>query len=355
MKGNRIFKRLDDLIEKSRRIKITDKERLVIMSDFHMGDGGHLDDFKQNSDLMVHILSNYYLKKKYTLILNGDVEEIQRYSLKKITARWEHIYQIFSKFFQNDRLIKIFGNHDYELRFRHRLPAKIPVHEGLVLGYGPYQLILMHGHQAHLYPEIFLRISTIILRLVANPLRIKNYAVALDNRKKYRIEKRVYQYARQNRIIVFMGHTHRPLFESLSKVDSMKFEIENLCRQYPVASPGKKPELEKRILTLKEDLRRLLKMGRKPHQGETYSLYDSEPLVPCIFNSGSVIGKRGLTALEIADGKLSLVYWFDRRIQQKNLELNEYPARQTNNSDYFRMILKTEDLDYILTRVKLLS
>jgi hypothetical protein len=221
--------------------------------------------------------------------------------------------------------------------------------------YKKHRLIVFHGHQAHLYPEIFLRLSTIALRLIANPLRIKNYAVALDNRKKYRIEKRVYQYARHRKIIVFMGHTHRPLFESLSKVDRLKFEIESLCRMYPIASSKEKPALEKEILELKDDLRRLLKLGRMPFQGKTYSLYDAEPLVPCIFNSGSAIGRRGVTAVEIAGGKVSLVYWFDRRIPQKNLELNDFPAEDLDDGFYSRMILKTEDLDYILTRVRLLS
>jgi UDP-2,3-diacylglucosamine pyrophosphatase LpxH len=355
MSTNRIFRRLDSLLKKSSGIEISDRDRLVIMSDFHMGDGGSLDDFKHNSDLMTHILKNHYRIKKYSLVLNGDIEEIQRYSLKKITEKWSHIYEIFKDFHQDNRLIKIFGNHDYELRYRQRLPGKIPVSEGLVIGYKKHQLMLFHGHQAHLYPEIFLRLSTIILRLVANPLRIKNYAVALDNQKKYRIEKRVYQYARLKKMIVFMGHTHRPLFESLAKVDRMKFEIENLCRRYPVAPPGEKPKLEQKIVSLKDDLRRILKTGRNRFQGKTYSLYDSEPLVPCIFNSGSAIGKRGVTALEIAEGKINLVYWFDRRIPQKSIEFNEYPARQLDDSEYFRMVLKTEDLDYLLTRVRLLS
>ncbi len=355
MNTKRIFNRLDDLVEKARRIEISDRDKLVILSDFHMGDGGKLDDFEKNSQLLTQILDQYYRKCKYTLILNGDIEEIQRYSLKKITDKWWNIYEIFADFLRDNRLIKIYGNHDYELRFRHRLPGNIPVHEGLVIGYDRYKMLLFHGHQAHRYPDIFHMVSTIILRLLANPLRIKNYTVAYDNHKKYRIEKRVYHYARQKKIIALMGHTHRPLFESLSKVDSLKFRIESLCRQYHTTAPENKPKLEQKILALKENLHLLLRMGKRPRQGETYSLYDSEPLVPCIFNSGSVIGKRGLTAIEISEGKISLVYWFDQRIQQKNLELNEYPAKRLDKSDYFRKILKTEDLDYVLTRVRLLS
>jgi len=355
MNIKRIFNRLDDLVENARKIEISDRDKLVILSDFHMGDGGKLDDFKKNSQLMIQILDKYYRKNKYTLILNGDIEEIQRYSLKKITNRWRNIYEIFDNFLRNNRLIKIYGNHDYELRFRRRLPGNIPVHEGLVIGYDRYKMLLLHGHQAHLYPDIFHMISTIVLRLLANPLRIKNYTVAYDNHKKYRIEKRVYYYARQKKIIALMGHTHRPLFESLSKVDSLKFRIESLCCQYPTTAPENKPELEQKILTLKKNLYLLLRRGKRPRQGKIYSLYDSEPLVPCIFNSGSVIGKRGVTAIEISEGKISLVYWFDQRIQQKNLELNEYPVKRLEKSDYFRKILEAEDLDYVLTRVKLLS
>lgn len=61
-----------------------------------------------------------------------------------------------------------------------------------------------------------------------------------------------------------MGHTHRPLFESLSKVDSLKFRIESLCYQYPTTAPENKPKLEQKILTLKENLHLLLRMEKGP-------------------------------------------------------------------------------------------
>lgn len=39
--------------------------------------------------------------------------------------------------------------------------------------------------------------------------------------------------------------------------------------------------------------------------------------IPCLFNSGCVIGKRGVTAPEIEEVNIRLVHWFDSRISKK--------------------------------------
>ena len=72
-------------------------------------------------------------------------------------------------------------------------------------------------------------------------------------------------------------------------------------------------------------------------------------------NSGTVIGKRGMTCLEIEDGKISLVHWFDRKISKKYLRSNENQPEQQAGTDYYRMVINTDDLKYIFARVKLLS
>ncbi|MCK4836380.1 MAG: metallophosphoesterase family protein [Candidatus Aminicenantes bacterium] len=355
MNSEWIIKRLTKLAATAPRKKISNRNKLVIFSDLHMGGGGKKDDFVSNSDLLIYILEHYYEKKDFTLVLNGDVEELQRFSFNKITGRWKKVFEIFSRFSKRKALLKTYGNHDYELCCKKNYPAAIPVTEGLTFQYGEINILIFHGHQALRYPEFFYLFSTLVLRLVANPLGIKNYSVAYNSRKRYRVERRVYHFAKQKKIIAIIGHTHRPLFESLSKLDSLKFKIEQLCRLYPKAPSKRKLVLKKKIISLKKTLLDLLKNGKKDHIKKQSSLYDSELLVPCIFNSGCVIGKRGLTAIEISEGKIRLVYWFDRNITQKDAGLNKYFPRQLGRSDYFRLVLDQEDLNYILTRVRLLS
>lgn len=319
-----------------------------------MGDGGRYDDFSKNSRLFKYVLENYYDRKKYRLVLNGDIEELQRFSDEKIHRRWKDLYAVFDRFLVRDALLKIVGNHDYQLAYKNTR-TRIPVSHGFRFRLDDNEMVVFHGFQAHRYPRIYYILTTMVLRILANPLGIKNYSVAYNSRRRYTVEKRVYRFAKENRVVAVIGHTHRPLFESLSKVDSLKFGIERLCRLYPGSDREKKKKLEKKITVWKKELSALLEADRRhPHRDILYS-YDSEALVPCIFNSGCVIGRRGITAIEIDGKTIRLVYWFDRSIKQKIFDYHEGTPQKLGNSHFYRIVLKKEDLNYIFTRVKLLS
>jgi hypothetical protein len=74
-----------------------------------------------------------------------------------------------------------------------------------------------------------------------------------------------------------------------------------------------------------------------------------------MFNSGCVLGKRGITALEIDSGHLSLVHWFDENRGQKYLRYGNYSTSRLEGTDYYRVTIKRDSLDYIIARVKLLA
>jgi hypothetical protein len=145
--------------------------------------------------------------------------------------------------------------------------------------------------------------------------------------------------------VVLIGHTHRPLFESLSKLDALRFRIESLCRQIPEAPGRRRPALERELAARKEELERVA-AKRGGNQGG--SLYDSPLLVPCLFNSGCCIGKRGLTGLEIAGDGIALVHWFDQNRSRRT-------GTVLAGTPYRREVMEQEPLDYLFTRVRLLS
>jgi len=350
-----IQKRLNSLLKTAKKKDIQPDDKLVIFSDLHMGNGGKGDDFVKNGDFFYYILENYYLKNKYQLILNGDIEELQRFSLKKIIKRWQKIHDIFNIFHQKGKLLKHYGNHDYNLSYIKKYINEISIQETVKLTYKKNVILVFHGHQANRLGKIFYYLSSLVLQLVANPLGIKNYSVAYNSRKKYAVEKRVYNFAKNKKVLAIIGHTHRPLFESLSKIDSLKFKIEQICRIFPEANSGDKVVLEKRLKKYKNELQILMKKNKQNPCRDISSLYDSEPLVPCIFNSGCVIGKSGITSIEIYEGKIFLVYWFNKEITGKYFDFEKEKPERLNNSNYYRFILKQESLDYIFTRVKLLS
>ncbi|MBN2545826.1 MAG: metallophosphoesterase [Spirochaetes bacterium] len=353
--NNKIYlRKLNSINKKSVEIQIKKDDKIVIFSDMHLGNGKRNDDFKKNSDLFHHVLKNYYLKKNYTLILNGDIEELLRTTYQKIKKRWHSIYQLFDKFNQNKKLYKIFGNHDFELRLRKDIQTEYNLYESIKLDYNGNKILVFHGHQILYIFEKFNFLVSFVLKYIANPFGIKNYTLSMDNKKKIILEEKIHDYSRKNEIISIIGHTHRPLFESLSKYDFVRFKIEECCRKYVNATEKQKKKIEKDIIEYKNELvsfsKDEIKKEIKP------SLYTKENLLlPCLFNSGCCIGKRGITSIEISDEFIYLVHWFDKNKNKKYINYHKNKIKKLSGSDYYRIELNSENLDYIFTRIKLLT
>ena len=345
-------KNLNGLYQRTPKRRLGPDDRYVIVSDLHMGNGGRADDFRSNAELFTSVMRDYYLPGGFRLILNGDVEELQRFRLDAIRRSWDEVYQVFSRFEEETGLDRLVGNHDLELFSN--TPSDFNVTEALRLDYNGDDIFIFHGHQSS--PRIIRHSALIgfVLRYVATPLGLRNYEVAHNSEKKFRTERRVYSFASERKILAVIGHTHRPLFESMSKVDSLKFEIERLIRKYPRSGDKKRRKIEDAIESHKSELMRIQRLNNHDDDGE--SLYNENLVVPTLFNSGCVIGKRGMTTLEInGAGRLTLAHWFDRRRSQKYLQYETYHTSRLNDSDYFRVEIKSDSLDYVLSRVKLLA
>jgi predicted phosphodiesterase len=350
MKKLYLLANLQNLLETAPVHKLTPEEKVVVFSDLHIGNGSERDDFYRNGEMFQAILDSYYLDGRYTLVLNGDIEDLHRYPLKKILAGWPGLYARFREFARRNALYKVVGNHDSELTtwqdvgFTTTLPA-------LRLEYQNNTMLVYHGHQASTLFTKYNDLLGFLLRYVATPLHIRNHSVSHHKRKRYSIEKLVYGFSSANKIMSLIGHTHRPLFESLSKVDFNKFRIEQLCRKYTTAAQQEREKIEREIRLFREDLLK----ARNNKNGTTSSLYNENLMVPCIFNSGCAVGKRGLTAIEIEGAVIRLVHWFDQRRSRKHFEFSEYSPRQLKGSDFYRAVLKEDSLPYIFTRINLLT
>ena len=139
----------------------------------------------------------------------------------------------------------------------------------------------------------------------------------------------------------------------MSRADTLRFKIERLCRDYGAAPAGERSKLETEILDSRRELERL--NARKGKSGSRGSLYNSRALVPCLFNSGCAVGKRGITSIEISGGGIGLVHWFDGARSRKYIDDRDYGPERVEGTDYYRMVVKREPLDYIFTRIRLLS
>jgi predicted phosphodiesterase len=344
---------LQKLFEQAPRVALGAEHRIVILSDLHLGDGGPRDDFRQNASLVHNVLRDYYLAGGYGLVLNGDIEELQRFPYGKIRGRWEPLFSLFEEFRQRTSLHKILGNHDQGLRAAAGKEAGDSLWDAVCFTFEGDSIFVFHGHQATIFFERFNGVAGFFLRHVANTLRIPNVPVMYESRKKYLTEHRVYAFSSSRKVVSIIGHTHRPLFESLSKIDTLRFRIEQLCRDYTDVSPRARRAIETAIGSYRQELTRLWEKDRE--DGLRSSLYNEQISIPSLFNSGCGIGKRGVTAIEIAAGEIALVHWFDRARGERHMQENGRPAQRLGTTGYYRAVIKQDKLQYIFTRIRLLA
>lgn len=344
---------LCNLFQSAPQINLLDQDKYIIFSDFHLGTRGERDDFKKNSSLVLSVLENYYLKNNFTLILNGDIEELYKFKLLKIQKKWTAVYDLFAAFQNKGKLIRVLGNHDHDIIYEKKYPFKNELVEAIKFKYKNNTIFLFHGHQALHLHEKYHKIITVALRFVAKPMNIKNFSPAYNSKRQFNVEKKVYEFSNTNKIVSIIGHTHRPLFESLSKIDSIKFTVENLIQEYQKADQNRQKKIETDVKVLTAELRTTFKKNKK--LGLRSSPYDALSIVPCLFNSGCCIGKRGITGIEINNGRVSLVYWYGKRRYKKYLRFYEKEPVQLGTTNFHKTVLKSDDLDSIFNRIKLLS
>jgi hypothetical protein len=160
-----------------------------------------------------------------------------------------------------------------------------------------------------------------------------------------------YAFSMKNNCISIIGHTHRALFESLGRFDFIKFEIERLCRDYPASRERERIAAE--VSALRAELGKLKRSERRDVLRQ--SLYGDELPVPCLFNSGSAISRRGINALELNDESIALVYWFIEGEEKKFVSRGSYRIEALGETPYRRSVLNQDRLDYVKARMDLLG
>lgn len=341
-----------EFLESCPRETLDPEGRYLFLSDLHMGNGSGRDDLERNRHLVETMLEEWYLERDYTLVLNGDIEELQKFRLPDIRSAWSRLLSLFGTFDSRGKLRKITGNHDDALWECRDYPWRL--YPGLILETGDDRIAVFHGHQSSDLYGKYSHMTGLIVRYVVKTLHIRNSGgLPKDARRRFAKERRIYQAARKLGVLAITGHTHHPLFESLSKFDNIRFAVEDLMREYPQAGAGRQEEIEETVAMLRREM--ALLSARKERRRKTQSLYGDSPfLVPCLFNSGSATGRHGVTALEIEKGVISLVYWTDGR------KARPYIARETRSIDSLdgeirRYTIHSDRLERVFSRIKLLG
>ena len=334
-------------------LDISNGGKVLILSDLHMGCGSSDDLDYDNGEMLTCILEEYYHKSGWYLILNGDIEELQKFKLDDIRERWASLYRVFNLFAKENRLYKTVGNHDDLLVTKKTPSYPYNIHSVVKIETGIVPAYIYHGHQLSTIYSRFNSIFGFFIKNLLKPLGIRNISDSRSPYKRFHIEKLAYAFSLKNHCLSIIGHTHRPLFESLGRFDYIKFEIERLCRDYPSSLGEDRARIENEVTALRQDLTKLKQKERRDVHSQ--SLYGDELPVPCLFNSGSTLGKKGLNAIEITNEDISLIYWFSDDRSKKFVTRGYYKIEKIKNRPYRRAVLNNNRLDYIYARIKLLG
>ncbi|GHV61495.1 metallophosphoesterase [Spirochaetia bacterium] len=324
--------------------------KVLVIGDFHMG-VGRRDDLMANGELLITLLEKYYLPGGWYLVLNGDIEELQRHFLSSIFENWPRMFRIFDRFAAEKRLYKIIGNHDEGLLFEKNYPY--PLYSAVRIETGHLPVYVYHGHQSSRLYRDFNHILRAGVRYVLKPFGIRNISSARSPYRRFSVEKSAYRFSLENNCISVIGHTHRSLFASLGRFDYIKFEIERLCRDYPAATGEARDRIAVEVKTLRQELGKLKRSERRDVLRA--SLYGDELPVPCLFNAGCAIGRKGINAIELTDENIALVYWFTEGEGKRFISRGSYEVEEIPGTPCRRGVLNRDRLDNVKARIELLG
>lgn len=228
-----VSSRLSDSFHSAPVLPLNQRSRYVLFSDCHRGRADSNDNFLKNQHLYFCALKHYY-ENEFTYIELGDGDELwENRKIEQIIETHNNVFWLLSKFYKENRLYLLYGNHDMEKK-KHSYPARhcsayfctdcqqmqclfpdLTYHSGLILeDISGLRLYLTHGHQADLLNSVFWRFSRFLVRYVWKPLEhigvLDPTSAAKNNHRKTLTEKRLSSWAEERQQILITGHTHRP-------------------------------------------------------------------------------------------------------------------------------------------------
>jgi UDP-2,3-diacylglucosamine pyrophosphatase LpxH len=300
----------DPKSKKLKRINLNDvNQRIIIFSDQHRGARDGADDFAVCENSYLTAL-DYYDREKFFYINLGDCEELWENTLFTIAKHNQHVFDKEKIFLSRDTYCKVFGNHDLfwdndplvKVWLKRIYGKVIPIFTGVVIrvdfSSGNWlDIFCTHGHQGdrqsdgNAFSKWFV---SYVWGPLQNLLRINtNDPSANDNLKTLH---NIYMYdwsAAQENIVLITGHTHQPVFNSLT-------HLERLYQQLKKAHTLNDADAQKKI------------EAEIPRRKREYDFVNEsfDAMRPTYFNSGCCCYEDGtITGIEISDGFIRLIKW----------------------------------------------
>jgi predicted phosphodiesterase len=297
-------------------------DRFIIFSDQHKGGKNGADDFMLCEPNYLYAL-NHYHQHNFSYITLGDSEELWENTLAKVLREQHASFELYKKFIARNRYYKIIGNHDLDWKndlitiaqIKTIFGTDLPIYDGILLqttiNGQDLKILCTHGHQGDKasdgswFSKFF--VSKIWAPLQAI-LKINPNTPAYDSQLKTLHNRLMYEWSnQQNALLLITGHTHQPVFESLTY-------IERLYRQLLMAQASGDEALIKETVA---------EIGKRKFEYNVVSK-DYLTMKPTYFNSGCCCYNDGdITGIEIEDGFLRLIKWIRKGQASERLVLEE--------------------------------
>ncbi|MBS1730514.1 MAG: metallophosphoesterase family protein [Bacteroidetes bacterium] len=324
----KVHKALDNLLRSAHDIK--DKHSLlldisglsqsvIIFSDQHKGARNAKDDFKNAEKNYLAALA-YYDQEKYYLINLGDSEELWKNPVNAILKNNREIFSLEKKFIQRQAFSKVIGNHDLMWKedplapfyLKNMYGKSIPVFESVVIHYqkNPFvcKLLCTHGHQGDRQSDGNAFSKWFVSR-IWGPLQsffeLNPNTPSCNNEKKSLHNEYMYEWSsRQNDLLLITGHTHQPVFKSLTHLERLYLDLENAIAI--------------------NDIEKIKKIEQEiPRRKAEYNIVNESfrQLLPYYFNSGCCCFDDGtITGIELKEGEIMLIKWsYQKDIPQRTI------------------------------------
>lgn len=314
----RTFDRLSEIWKdkKTTTLKLAEFPKLAIVSDLHLGNGGEADDLRRNVGALRAALRSYE-KTGFSMVLLGDIEELWQFDLDKVVGEYAGTVYADLMAFGNGRVFRVFGNHDIEWCCPSDPATGTETGKGfpeaikLATDDGP-RALLVHGHQGSVDSDRNSWFSRFVVRGLFKPIEpvarflgLYHHPSATKSMVMDDYEAVMYDWARENKVLLICGHSHRAIFGSRSYAQILREEIDILRRKQ------KKQKGSADVLKLNEQIdRRRIDLEDERSKGRDIGLLDKKSaVVPCYFNDGCGLYSDGITAIEIENDVIRLVRW----------------------------------------------
>jgi predicted phosphodiesterase len=290
-------------------IRFEEKEgSFIIFSDQHKGARNGADDFVASERNYLAALEHYNLEGYYLVCL-GDSEELWENTLSQVKKSYPATFDAEKKFAIQKRFIKIFGNHDLFWQndpvawwhLKRAYEEALKIHEGVVLEVvidnKPLHIFCAHGHQGDARSDGNW-FSKFFVARIWGPfqayLRINPNTPAYNRETKTLHNDLMYEWSsHQKDLLLITGHTHQPVFASLTHLERLYKKFQFAVNQ---RNDAESEELKTEIQKIEKEF--------------TAVAVDYMAMKPSYFNSGCCCFSDGdITGIEIANGSLSLVKW----------------------------------------------